>query len=99
MKLTILGPNLLTGATFHIHKQGCADLKRAEYRGAQSYNEDWDSLYDIAENYFADQMRENEPGTTWAEPEGYYDEFDVKPCAKDLPEKSRANLIDETERN
>jgi hypothetical protein len=87
VNLTILGPNLRSHATFHIHKAGCADLKKMEYRGAQKYNEEWGDLHSIAAEYWQDQINENEAGSVWATPEGYYGEFTIFPCAKALPEK------------
>jgi hypothetical protein len=86
-KLTIAGPNLTSGSTFHVHKAGCRDLKsRAKgYVGVEMDTEDFSSVQEICENVYSDHMAENEEGSIYATWEGYVSEFDIFPCVGKLP--------------
>lgn len=84
--LTIAGPNLQSGATFHVHKAGCRDLKsRAKgYVGTNQDTDEYASVQEICESVYSDHMAENEPGSLYATWEGYVGEFDIFPCAGKL---------------
>lgn len=84
MKLNITGPNIGLGGEFHVHAAGCADLRKAIYRGnPESCNEDYDTFQSMVEDYYCHQI--DESGGTWDE---YAMDFHVFPCvtqlAKDL---------------
>jgi hypothetical protein len=92
-KLTIAGPNLSSGATFHVHKAGCRDLKsRAKGYGpdVDLDTDDFASVQEICEFVYADHMAENEPGSEFSTWEGYVGEFDIYPCVKGLPTETPA---------
>lgn len=87
MNLTIAGPNLSTGSTFHVHKEGCSDLKRrVVYRGAQMWSGEFTSLQDIVEDVFTDHMAENDQDSPYSKWTGYTDEFDIFPCCGPVPD-------------
>lgn len=87
MDLTIAGPNLASGSTFHVHKAGCADLKRkVVYRGAQKWDGDFTSLQDVVEDVFTDHMGENDADSPYSKWEAYTGEFDIFPCVGALPD-------------
>lgn len=88
-ELTIAGPNLSSGATFHIHKAGCRDLKsRAKgYVGREMWTAEFTSLRDIVEDVFSDHMAENDEDSPYAKWTGYNGEFDIFPCVGELPDE------------
>jgi hypothetical protein len=85
-QLTVAGPNLTSGATFHVHKAGCRDLKLRTkgYVGVEMETRDFASVQEICEDTYYDQMAENEPGSPYATWEAYEGEFDIFPCVKGL---------------
>lgn len=87
-KLTIAGPNLTTGATFHVHKAGCRDLKsRAKGYGPTTDVDtgEYESLREIVEEIYSDHMAENDEDSPYAVWTGYIGEFDIYPCVGNLP--------------
>ena len=85
MELTVIGPNLSSGSTFHVHKAGCGDIKRkATYRKADKWTADFASLQEICEDVYTDIMNENEGSL--AEWTAYTGEFDIFPCCGEVPD-------------
>lgn len=86
-ELTIAGPNLQSGSTFHVHKAGCSDLKRrVVYRGAQVDTAEYASVQEVVEDIYADMMAENDPDSEYATWQGYVSEFDFFPCCGEIPD-------------
>ena len=82
MLLTVVHSNLTTDGLIHVHRAGCADIKR-HYRPSRS--EVWDgefaSQVEVATDWYVDIIEEN-PGTTGA---SYLREFKFLPCCSTLP--------------
>ncbi len=77
MKLVICGPNLPGNTeTFHVHAEGCADLKKAMYRHADGkhdqggYVEEHTSRQSVVEETFSDMI--DESGGEWTDYEGEF---------------------------
>ena len=92
MKVASWGPNGLNG--IHIHKPGCADTKRGQYRGFL-VEEPWvfeaDSIKGIVEDHYGPQAGSfyEESGYAADDPEAwrsYLGEFTIFPCVGTLPE-------------
>lgn len=91
MKLTVSGPNP-HGGSFHVHKTGCADLKRGVYKRlnpadpfSECYEEDHDSAESVVLSVYDNGiMDENAPCTY----EDYVGEFHFFPCTEGLPDVS-----------
>lgn len=85
MLITIIGPNLRAGESFHAHAAGCADLRKALYAYAAAHDErhtyEAASMQEIVEDTFCDILAEN-PGTTW---EDHAAEIRFFPCTDALP--------------
>ena len=89
--MTVLGPNGIDDATFHVHHAGCKDLNAAKYRRARA-DGTWDvtvsteqELIETLHGDFigTDETREDTPNgwkyTTW---ESYRNETRIFPCVK-----------------
>lgn len=98
MKLTIVGPNIPqnTHETLHVHKAGCADLKRGVYRAVSPYekhDEEHDSVESLVEewygpnggSFYEEAFGEDIPADAWTH---YESEFWIAPCVKDLPREA-----------
>lgn len=91
MIVRVVGPNLndQTRGTFHVHADGCADLKKygpGRRFGGDEYGEretplDVDTALEVVEEIYADQLDEN-PDVTAAD---WLDDFYFAPCVKSLP--------------
>lgn len=84
-RVTIHGPNLMVpGPTFHVHAEGCADLRKRLYRGADGgWTVEATSQQDVVEEIYQDIMAENEGDlASW---EAYADDVRIFPCVA-LPE-------------
>ena len=85
MRVTICGPNLRdqSKGTFHVHAEGCADLKRHAHREPE-YRDGWtinaESREAVADEVYADIIDEN-PDSTAAD---YVSDFHFFPCCNDL---------------
>lgn len=83
MELTFTGP-MQDG--YHVHKAGCADLRRRDRRGDATWTEEIESRKDAVFAIYCDVM-----GDTYL-PEEYdqhwqeYDDLRVFPCIRNLPE-------------
>jgi hypothetical protein len=89
MRVTIVGPNLPGSlqrqGTFHVHAEGCADLKRGPIRpyAEQGWTIDATSREDVAEEVYADMIDEHEgDGTVYATAAGYVSDFHFAPCVQ-----------------
>jgi hypothetical protein len=85
MKVVICGPNLFdqSKGQFHVHKKGCADLRKREYRAvAPHMPAEVKTKLDVATFVYEDIMRENEG--VLATPEPYVSEFHFAPCVRGL---------------
>lgn len=91
VQVTTIGPNGIQDASFHIHAQGCQDIRQRKYHRAEKYDEVITSVEDLVETSYSDIIAENE-GTTW---EDYANEFKIFPCVGDLPYTQAAADIDE----
>lgn len=82
-KVAIYGPNLRSpGPTFHVHVDGCADLRKRLYR---DYTEDaWlaevSSHQEVVEEIYGDHYAENDE--TWKAGDQYDQDVKVFPCVK-----------------
>lgn len=82
MKVTILGPNLHgTSFTFHVHRSGCADIRRSESRFGS--DEGWTievtTQLEVIEDVYQDILAENDDQAS-----DYRGEFRFAPCCADL---------------
>lgn len=94
-RLTVVGPNLpnQAKATFHVHAEGCPDLRRGWIRpyaayagtGGEGWTAEYSSLYDLeADVYdFLQQPGGEDPDYVLGQ---YQNEFHFAPCVL-LPEK------------
>jgi hypothetical protein len=98
MKVHIIGPNLLdqSKGSFHVHAEGCADMKRSprvyDWRGGRGEHAgdiktpvEVESMQDIVEYCYADQLDEGDY-------DGWRDldnDFHVLPCVKGLPDQTQ----------
>lgn len=96
MRVHIIGPNLpdQTKGSFHIHAEGCEDVKRSRnYRGPEFESDrantvDVESLTDVIAYTMADQLDEEEDDfdpLTWS------GDFYVFPCVTGLPDRNEGN--------
>lgn len=84
-EVRVFGPNLRGNTeTFHVHAAGCRDCRnygpRGRLGGDHGRPETFESLQELIEEWYGDQIAEQEPGSPWATWEGYLDEFRVFPC-------------------
>lgn len=93
MQVVIIGPNLIdqSKGSFHVHKAGCADTKKAVYR---LHRRDMDpfevgSEKDVIEYIFSDIIDQDisegyipDTEDAW---KSYLSEVYFFPCVKDLP--------------
>lgn len=90
MRLTISGPNA-HGGMFHVHKTGCADLKRGVYKRMnpanpydECYDEEHEDVQSVVLSIFDNGiMDEQEEPVTY---EDYLGEFKFFPCTEGLPD-------------
>jgi hypothetical protein len=87
MTVRISGPNLRdqTKGSFHVHREGCADIKKAAksdpaFSKREAHVLDVASAQDVAEFIYADQIAENGDS-----PLDYLSDFHFAPCTADLP--------------
>lgn len=78
--ITTIGPNGFTDASFHIHEEGCRDIKQRKYFRSEKYNEKITSVEDLVTSTNSDIIEEN--GSPWQD---YAGEFRIFPCVGDLP--------------
>lgn len=86
MRVHVMGPNLFNSGhdeTFHVHREGCADVKRSPvYRGSDHKSDrenaiDFPSLVAVAEYVY--DFEEDAASLIH--------DFHVFDCARDLPER------------
>ncbi len=93
MRVHIIGPNLpdQSNGSFHVHAEGCADVKRSPlYRGPDFASDrrhtfDVASLVDIVEQTMPDQVAEEGDGF---DPLSWIDDFHILPCVGNLPDRT-----------
>lgn len=100
--VVICGPNLRDQkkGQFHVHVEGCADLKRMLKR-EPAYKEGWlledpDSKQEIVEHIYEDHMREAimENGhIDWRE----FDDVYLFPCVTDIPDDAPMDAVEDDE--
>lgn len=85
-EVEVIGPNLHSaGATFHVHRQGCADIKRdpKRYGYSQYEGHEWrmtvDTLTEVCDAAYP-------PSDFQCESGDYLDDFKVFPCVGNLPD-------------
>jgi hypothetical protein len=87
MKVVVMGPNLRADEDFHVHVAGCADLKKALYRGIGRDTNDW--VYDavsqqeVIEDIFSETDLAD--GGDWRDMTTSIRFF---PCTNGLPEET-----------
>lgn len=84
MIVTVMGPNGIGDATFHVHREGCRDLR--EYDFSESWTVEVFTERELVECAFADFIGTDETCydgvyTTW---EDYLNEVQFFPCVKGL---------------
>lgn len=84
MRVTICGPNLndQSKGTFHVHAEGCADLKRGVRREpeyAYGWTIDAETQITVCDDVYPPSDFECESGE-------YVSEFHFFPCCADLPQ-------------
>ena len=86
MKVTVLGPNGINDASFHVHKAGCADIKKPKYRWALSdgtWGFDASSKQEIVEVLWSDfigtgeTLHDDGTPTSWLD---YQHDTRIFPC-------------------
>lgn len=82
VKVTIYGPNLpVDGETFHVHAEGCADLKRGIYPTLTDHSDGWKITVTneqaLVEAIYCDIISEAE--STWDDP-AYRNDIRIFPC-------------------
>ncbi|MCD6056504.1 MAG: hypothetical protein K0Q89_34 [Thermomicrobiales bacterium] len=88
MILNVTGPNIGMGGEWHVHRAGCADLRRRPYRGnPESLDEEYASLRQLVETTWSDIIADNEGDPHYGKWENYLDTFKVFPCVKGLPDE------------
>lgn len=90
-KVTTIGPNGISDASFHIHAEGCKDIKQRKYHRSEKYNETIVSVEQLVNDSYADIIDENE-GSTW---EDYKGEFKIYPCVGEVPERTEVEEVEE----
>jgi hypothetical protein len=94
MQITVIGPNLLdqSKGSMHVHRAGCADLKRGQYRhmaAHEQWTEEHNTVRSVVESvygpeagsFYAEAGLEDDP-KAW---ESYVGEFWFAPCTDSLP--------------
>lgn len=88
-RVHVIGPNLLGAAdTFHVHAEGCADVRRSRIYASPEFANDKTFVYqvrsltEISDEVYADIIAEND-GDTGAD---YLQDFKVFTCLADLPD-------------
>lgn len=69
------------GNSFHVHAEGCPDIKKRKYFKSTKYNETITSVEELVTNSYSDMLEES-PSDTW---EDYLGEFQIFPCVEKLP--------------
>lgn len=86
MRLTILGPNIGTGGEFHVHQEGCRDLKGRKYAAAIHAGEvDSGEYLDaraVVLNVYPPNEFNYDADAEWRD---YADTVQFFPCTDDLP--------------
>ena len=85
-EVEVIGPNLHSGGpTFHVHRQGCADIKRdprgygySQYKGLE-WRMSVTRLTEVCDAAYPPDEFECESGD-------YLDDFKVFPCVGNLPD-------------
>lgn len=85
MRVTTVGPNLRdqSTGTFHVHAEGCRDLKRAIYRFAESDTRDFPTRRALVLDAYPPEDFQWDPATEYGM---YRDDFHFFPCVDALPE-------------
>lgn len=90
MKVTVLGPNGINDATFHVHRARCQDIKKPKYQWARAdgvWHVDVESKQELMETLFGDFIGTGETQradgslTTW---EDYLGESKIYPCVSGI---------------
>ncbi len=88
MKVHVIGPNLLgQNEQFHVHAEGCTDVRRSpvyasrDFDGDKRYAPDMRDRRTVVEYVYADQIAES-GGLAW---EDYEHDFKWFGCVSDLP--------------
>ncbi len=86
MRVLVIGPNLPDpGETFHVHAEGCGDVKRSRLYSSPSFNFDkshpleYDSVEELVKDIYQDILAEGDED--W---HNYIQEFKWFSCVKDL---------------
>lgn len=92
MRVHIIGPNLMCpeGYTFHVHAEGCPDVKRKRlYRWADhawdtEHAYEMDSMQEVVEFMYDGQLSDNADDPEWSDWHAYEPDFKWFPCVKGL---------------
>jgi hypothetical protein len=91
VEVTVLGPNWINDADFHVHASGCADIRRPKYRMCVREGT-WDvevcSKRELFETLFGDFISENEGedwGGVWTD---YLNQARIFPCVGVLADEA-----------
>lgn len=85
-QLTTVGPNT-PDSMIHVHRAGCADLKRGIYPRLAVYTDtgEFESLQEIVWDFYPPDNFCYDAEGEW---EDYAQEFRIFPCVEDLPGKT-----------
>lgn len=88
MRVTISGPNLprplCDKGDMHVHKAGCADLRRyptERHTGEKGWTIEATSRQGVVEDVYGDQMHDYDPPAPWTDYEG---DLYWAPCTSEL---------------
>ncbi len=93
MKVTVIGPNGINDATFHVHATGCRDINGPKYRWVddRDWSIDVQSKQELTEILFSDFIgtdetchEDGEGNTIYTTWEDYLSETRIFPCVKGL---------------
>lgn len=90
MKVRVLGPNLAIqdSVTFHCHAEGCADLKKRHYAGAESDVIDVDDRVEVATFCYDPDSFDFDPDND-GELAPYIDDVQFFACCDALPRRAQ----------
>lgn len=90
MRVIIVGPNLIdqSKGQFHVHKEGCSHLRRAEYKYRQDlkYPIELSSVKAVVAYVYPADEFDYDP-TDESNYNNYVQDFWFAPCTKELPDE------------
>lgn len=93
-QVQVIGPNLGGDFVFHVHKAGCADLKKAKYRHADGSGDGPVALASkqaVVEYIYDGQIFSDNAGDpVWGKWDAYEPDFEWFPCLGDFPDEAPA---------